>query len=220
MCLLAICDTKPMPKENFAKAFSSNSDGFGFAWVENKEVNYIKGMMDVKDAWEKYSAWIKEKAIYPHVVHFRLGKPFTAELTHPFEVSELSPLSIANKTTNEVLFHNGGVSGWKDRMFEAFVLAKSIPEGPIIDTRVIAMLYHHYGKRIFDYIDGKWVALGPKKLRIWGEFKEDNGIRYSNESYKPVKSYYQKKEDDFSKNLFNAYTDIDSFDKAIDEFIV
>jgi len=221
MCLLAICDSKPMPKENFAKSFSSNSDGVGFAWVQNKEVNYVKGLMTVKDAWEKYNAWVKEKLVFPHVVHFRCGKPFLSELTHPFEVSPLSPISLANKTKSEVLFHNGGVVGWKDRMFEAFILSKAIPDGPIIDTRVIAILYHHYGKRIFDFIDGKWVALGPTTLKTWGEFKEDDGVRYSNDSYKPVTRYIPARNDyNFQQEMFNAYSDTDSFDKMIDEFII
>jgi hypothetical protein len=211
-----------MPKEYFDKSFSSNSDGFGFAWVKDELTNYVKGMMKVEEAWKIYKAWIKEEAIFPHVVHFRCGKPTIPELTHPFEVSKLSPLSLATKTKNEVLFHNGGVTAWRDRMFEMFTLSKEIPEGPIIDTRVMAILYFHYGKRIFNFIDGKFVSIGPKSLNVFGEFKEDDGVRYSNDSYKPPKYNHTKDRGEWKYNqeMFNAYADIDSLDKAIDEFIV
>jgi hypothetical protein len=58
-------------------------------------------------------------------------------------------------------------------------------------------------------------------LKTWGEFKEDDGVRYSNDSYKPVTRYIPARNDyNFKQEMSNAYADTDSFDKMIDEFII
>lgn len=227
MCLLAICEKKPIEKEHFEKAFFTNDDGFGFAYRRDGKVHYFKGLMKVKEAWEFYNSWVKESVSYPHVIHFRLGKPTLPELTHPFEISSLSPLSLYNDTKGQLLFHNGVVSGWKDRMFEAFALSKKIPEGPMIDTRTIAILYHHYGQDIFRFIEGKWVVFSPTELKVFGEFTEDDGIQYSNSTYKPYT--YTKKNNQQSFNVYGSHNpmlaeskDVNLFDLSdyITEFIV
>ena len=216
MCLLALCKTSTIPKENFEKAFKTNDDGFGFAFRKNDKVVYFKGFMTVEDAWKNYSQFAREK-IFPHVIHFRMGKPTEAMLTHPFEVSDVSPLYLNNVTDNDVLFHNGVISGWRDRMFESFVLSRKIPEGPIIDTRVAAIWYHHFGKDIFRFIDGKFIVFGKDKLEIYGEFKEDEGILYSNDSYKPYKYTYTTRT--YNTGYQGGFDYMDYSD-IIDEFIV
>lgn len=214
MCLLAVCETNSLKKEYFDEAFKTNNDGFGFAFREKSgEIYYQKGHMEADEAWETYNKFVKEHLVYPHVVHFRLGNPVCEELTHPFEISETSELNIVNKFNGDVLFHNGVVTGWKDRLWDAFMLSRVIPDGKFSDTRVIAILYHHFGKNLFDFIDGKFVVFGKDKLEYYGEFSEEDGIKFSNKSYVPVTRYY-------SGNSSYTYRSTTTTSGVIDEFIV
>jgi len=212
MCLLAVCETNTIPEENFREAFKKNSDGFGFAFRNKDNVSYIKGMMTPDEAWKVYKEFAN-KPIFPHVIHFRLGKPTLDLLTHPFEVTENSELNTSNTVKHDLLFHNGVISCWKDRMWEMFSLIGKIPEGQIMDTRVAAILLKIYGKRIFEFIDGKFVIFGPKELDVIGSFETVNGIRYSNDSYKVFK-YVGTRNTWSYRNSFNWERD------EIDEFIV
>lgn len=224
MCLLAVCQTECIREENFREAFRVNSDGFGFAFRNKDKLTYVKGFMDVNDAWKNYKEFTKEK-IFPHVIHFRLGKPTLNVLTHPFEISEDSVLNLTNTIEGNVLFHNGVITGWRDRMYESFAFTGKIPEGPIIDTRVAAIWANKFGKRIFDFIDGKFVIFGPETLEMIGEFSTDRGVDYSNNSYKVIGKYYYSGTN-YSYGYHSGYTknprtEFNSWEKdKIDEFII
>ena len=225
MCLLAICDTKSMPKDYFEEAFESNKDGFGFAFREKGKITYKKGFMKIDEAWEAYSLFL-ENVVFPHVVHFRLGTPVCEELTHPFEITSLSELSLENTVDSEVLFHNGIVTGWRDRLWDWFAQEQYIPDGKISDTRVVAGLMSKYGDRIFEFITGKFVVFGDKRLETFGEFTNHEGIRYSNDSYKPKtyytstwgKAYQRPNSDIWNKNANHTNNQLPLY--LIDEFLI
>lgn len=215
MCLLALCVKKTIPKENFDESYKCNRDGFGMAWRESGKIAYMKGYMTVEEAWKAYTDFTKAK-IFPHVIHFRLGTPTLNLLTHPFEITHNSDLKLQNLTENNVLFHNGVVGGWKDRMWETFTLRGSIPDGKLIDTRVIAILMSYYGDKVFEFIDGKWIIFGPKRLTTIGDFVDDDGILYSNTSYKVVRHNYSS--NNRQGNLITHYDNNDTI--QIDEFVI
>ena len=165
MCLLAVCESGTLPEANFRSAFKINDDGFGFAFRHKDKLNYMKGFMDVDEAWGVYSAFSREP-IYPHVIHFRLGSPTVDLLTHPFDITIDSELKLTNSTDGNVLFHNGVISDWKDRVWDMFVAIGKIPEGPIIDTRMAAIMCAKFGEDIFRFINGKFVIFGPEDLTL------------------------------------------------------
>lgn len=221
MCLLAVCENGIMPEDNFREAFRINDDGFGFAWIFKGKLNYLKGFMDVDKAWDAYKAFSKEK-LFPHVIHFRLGSPTLDLLTHPFDITTDSELKLSNITTGNVLFHNGVIAGWKDRMWDAIASIKSIPKGPVIDTRVAAILCACYGEDVFRFIEGKFVIFGPDTLSRIGDFEEDTeipGIWFSNKSYK-VKKSYSNNNYNYNNNWMSGFRSNSLFsDKNIDDFI-
>lgn len=205
-----------MPEAYFEESFTCNRDGFGFAWREDGKVKFKKGYMKIHEAWAAYSEFCK-KPSFPHVVHFRLGSPVCQELTHPFIISESSELVLKGEADN-VMFHNGIVSGWKDRMWEMFFKLGYIPDGKISDTRIIAMMYHLFGENIFELIDGKFVAFGATKIKLYGKFEEEDGIWYSNNSYKP-RITYKRNYTEGQGDLY-GYTTGAEYNIIIDEFIV
>ena len=94
MCVIAACEKRPMTKDEFQNCFDSNSHGCGFAWRENGLVRMEKGFMDLESAWNFYETI---KNILPHVAHFRIrtAGDVCQQLTHPFIVSDCSPLILS-----------------------------------------------------------------------------------------------------------------------------
>jgi hypothetical protein len=231
MCIIAICDSLHLPKDNFKKCFTSNRDGFGFAWNENGKVQYIKGLMKEDEAWEIYSKFAK-KNLFPYILHFRLGSPVIPELTHPFIINEDSNLyldsSSARKkgeTFNNVLFHNGIISDWKVMLVNMFMHNGKIPYDEWSDTRMVAIMINKLGKDILNFVSGKYVIFGKDKMFVDGDFEEDKdlkGIRFSNSSYKVYRYKNEQKKDysNFHSNMQESLlSTADNLDK-LDMFIV
>jgi hypothetical protein len=191
MCVIAVCQLgQELTKKKFENCFKSNSHGFGMAWIDTKGLNFSKGLMDEKEAWEVYNEFKK----YAHVAHFRITSSggTCPELTHPFIVSADSPITKKGHGENlKVLFHNGTVSDWKDKVFSLAVHAGKYPKGKMSDTRMAAMAVHCLGEEVLEDFGGKFVVADKSGFNLYGEFeKDDEGIRYSNGSYKDVRTYY------------------------------
>lgn len=217
MCLLAVCNTEKIPKENFLEAAKRNSDGIGFAWFKDNKVYFNKGWMIDEQAYEYYDTI----DIFPHVVHFRLGSPTSNLLTHPFIVSKDSPL-ILEGAVEKVLFHNGILSYWRDAIIPTMLATKKVLEGEIIDTRLAAVWVSMLGNEILNCCSGKFAVMygKDKSIEFFGEFKEDKGVMYSNESYKVSKvTYYQQRsQSNVAIPLFNGYDT--KFPYEMQEFII
>ena len=170
-----------MKKHEFFEAFRCNDDGAGFSWyTSDGMISWKKGIMAVKDAWDFYETI----ETFPHICHFRKGDPTVPELTHPFICDEGSPLALEGTTNKPLLFHNGGISFWKDKFFSYVISRREIPEGHWSDTRLLACLYHDLGKRIMEFVDGKFAVMSTTGIENYGSFDEDNKILYSNNTYK------------------------------------
>ena len=141
MCLLAICNTRKIDEPEFRESFRCNGDGAGFAWKEDGLLHYKKGFMTVNKAWEFYESL----NVLPHISHFRLGSPKTADLTHPFICDEESPLALDGETDKPLVFHNGSLYSWKDKLFAYFLNKGKIIDGDWSDTRLIACLVETLG---------------------------------------------------------------------------
>lgn len=196
MCVIAVCQTRGMTDREIRDAFDMNDDGAGFAWSdENNNLNFRKGFMRAADILSAYKELGMRKKL-PHVVHFRNAtSAVVPELTHPYIVSENSevlddehePL-ITYSGTSPLLFHNGVLGNWRSEMLDFFMTNKlHVPDGQWSDTRFMAILCHHLGKNVLGMLSaGKFVFMTNDIIDVIGDFTNDNGILYSNLSYKKV----------------------------------
>jgi hypothetical protein len=238
MCIIAICETNTLPKEEFYECFKCMKDGFGFSWRDNDNVKFVKGIMKVDESWEIYEDFIKgDKNVFPHVLHFRLGSPVIPELTHPFIISENSELWLNakknknNKVFDSVLFHNGIIPNWKDMLINTFIANGKIPAGEWSDTRMAAILVNKLGENVLDYLSGKYVMMTPTEIITSGDFITDDklpGIRFSNKSYLVTRRVdnnwsrwpFKQQEEFKPKNYNNTLFTLNKTLEEVDVFIV
>lgn len=220
MCVLIACRNK-LDKDTFERCFNKNKDGFGFAWKEGENVRYIKGLMELDNAWEEYNEHNFERLFdgtnYTHVAHFRLGSPVCPELTHPFIISKTSAETINYTGRDRVLFHNGTITGWKDNLIAMYLKIGQIPKGKMSDTRWASIMISILGDDFLNVVNGKFIILGPNYMVIHGDFEEHNGNKFSNDSYKKMivpatYSYYNKHKPELNK----TYEDLED----VQEFVI
>lgn len=171
-------------KETLERCFNANPDGAGFMYVDNKELHMTKGYFTFNKFWDAYKKHSNKQA----VIHFRIkthGK-IDEHNCHPFMI---------NKSIGFV--HNGIISGFG--------------EGDKSDT-------NHFNEEIIKPLVAKWgnlslfqpaikslieARIGYSKLifldrhgnyDIFNESKGqwDDGVWYSNGSYKPVMKFESK----------------------------
>jgi Glutamine amidotransferases class-II len=83
MCMAIYKPTGKQIKRKYLKnAFNANPHGCGIAWVENGEINILKGMWTFDKFWAEYQA--REK--HPMLIHFRFATHGEKNETncHPF----------------------------------------------------------------------------------------------------------------------------------------
>lgn len=197
MCLISVCRKRGLSEEEINNGFEKNSDGAGFARNTGKAVSYVKGFMSVDSFKEAYFGK-KLNEMLPHIVHFRKtsGTNTIPGLTHPFIISENSELSLQYKGCESILFHNGTMSQWKEKMFNFYMQrGTKIPSGTFSDTRFIAILTNYLGTGVLHLIDDKFVVVSPKKVSMIGKFTEEDGILFSNSTYKAGGYSYQNGEE-------------------------
>jgi len=177
MCVIAICEEGlKLDNATFKACFEANSHGAGFAWMEGGELHWSKGHMTSREAWKKY------KALYdfPHIAHFRLSSSggICKELTHPFMITEESPIEMEGHGQNKLLFHNGTVSNWREMLMIMAFNARKYPDGKISDTRVMAMAVSILGDKVLD--TSKYVIASPTEFITYGNWEKKDGIYFSN----------------------------------------
>jgi len=196
MCiaLFKLNDTKCPSIDILRNCWDSNPDGAGFAFpVEGNQVKIVKGFMhwqDFEDAWEKYKKHydLDHRSV---LLHFRISTGGRgAGNTHPFAI--MGDTEILHQTrliTDYAVIHNGIIS---------LTSSKARQEPNSSDTLVfcrdymtlIAQNKQWFKRRSNIELLG---LLAQSKLAIMngrGEvihtdgFTEDNGVWYSNTSYK------------------------------------
>jgi glutamine amidotransferase len=168
---------KTISEEILKECYRSNSDGAGFMYVQNKSLYVEKGFFTFDDFYEAYK-YHENKQV---VLHFRIKThgPVVAENCHPFNINK-----------GLAFVHNGIISGFGShdysdtRAFNNEILKplvskwgnlsifqpaiKSLLESRIGYSKLI-FLDRHGNVNIFNESKGAW----------------DDGIWYSNNSYKP-----------------------------------
>lgn len=188
MCLILVAlDSKPS-LEIVRKAYKDNDDGVGIAWIKNGKACYEKGLF-----LAELEAKLDSLEL-PFALHFRAssigGKGIF--LTHPFEISEHSPLNLKGENNDSVLMHNGTYKDWDIALAAAGIEIPESDKMPVSDSRAFAMilskLNNDQQKKFLDKINQKFVIIdGPlNKFRIFGDFTFENGMWFSNLKWKPI----------------------------------
>jgi hypothetical protein len=190
MCVIAVSPAgEKVAREVFERMWRANDDGFGLMYRARGGIGILKGILNMEEAW----AWYERLPDgVPHVVHFRLATHggVRPELTHPFIVSEDSPLVRFGLINEPVLAHNG--------IWAAHALRGSGLKlrGPKSDSRVLAawlgrlarerpieeVLWEKYYEiaaagRVVVVEPGSW------KIYLLGGWIEDGPFWFSNRSY-------------------------------------
>lgn len=186
MCIIAICQKRKLTDDEIKNCFERNPHGAGLAYYDNETVYYKKGLMSKYDLIKEY----EKIDIFPHVVHFRIGTSGanSPDLTHPFIVSEKSPLQLNYEGPESVLFHNGIYSEWQS--LETVLSSAGITlKGDRNDTRIIAAWISRFGPKIIKNIMGKYVIVKNNEIVYYGKMDDVDGILFSNDGYKPLYGY-------------------------------
>lgn len=207
-----------MPKEEYiANMFSANNDGAGLMYAANGKVNIEKGFMEYETFAKRLNEIskvidLRNTAV---VMHFRITthggtKP---ENCHPFPVTDsIGLLKKIRCRTNLGVAHNGiidvtprskDISDTMEYIAGRLApLKRAIPRF-YTNKDLMQMIYHG--------IQSKMVFLTPNnELFYIGDFVTEDGIKYSNSSYK-----YKK----LLRN-FPYYFESDLLDNYIEDYYV
>lgn len=208
MCIIAIAADRRLTTKEIENCFKANGDGVGIAWATPEgKVHIEKGFMTLDEFKQFYINDIP----LPHVVHFRIATSgeVNREMTHPYLMTPESELVISGDLDTAVLFHNGVIYDWKNLLVN-MVTSKQIekmPKGPMNDTRTAAIMASvpTIGDEILAVLSGKFVKVSPDGfVTRWGDFKEVNGVYFSNDSYKDtIYNYSNTKNTCFNYNRKN-----------------
>jgi hypothetical protein len=198
MCVIAVSLGEKVSREVFERMWRSNNDGFGMMYRSRGGVGIVKGIMDEEEAWEAYARLPEGVA---HVLHFRLATHggVRPELTHPFVVSEESPLIEGGVVAEPVLAHNGvwGLYAAKQRELRL--------GGPVSDSRVLAAWVGRLARErpLREVLEqnyheiasaGRVVVVDPTTWRIHvvGDWIREGPFLFSNGSYREDRFLFSK----------------------------
>ena len=182
MCLLiSQTNSKPIKRELLENADCSNPDGMGFAYADNGQIQ-VEKFRDFKPFYKAYKSAVKRCGkVSNFIVHFRFsthGVNTGLFNIHPFRVNE------------RLVFAHNGVLDVDDhkkksdtRVFNETILQKLKPN--FLNSSAVCSLIEGFigsDKLVFLNNDGKNTIINEKRGH-W-----DNGVWYSNSSYKPYKA--------------------------------
>lgn len=225
MCIIIAKDKNGrLPSEEELKnSFEYNSDGAGFMYIKNGKVVIDKGYMTYNAFLKHYKKLLEEFDNFKNkslVIHCRIGTSGKniKENTHPYPISDNKRHLRAKHLSNEEIgiVHNGIISGYGT--------ATGLNDTQEFIIKYLYPLYSHY-KDFYKNSDimygiekitnSKFVILdSTDTLYYVGEFVDDKGLYFSNESYKPYKyisTYYNTKYDykDWYDDLYTQQKELD-----------
>lgn len=199
MCIIVAKEkgVKLPSKETLETCFKRNSDGAGFMYVQDGKVVIDKGYMDFKSFYKRikklqkrFKSDLTDKAL---VMHFRIGTSGENDkaTTHPFPISSNSEdLRKTYFKTDLGMAHNGiisnyvygkGLSDTQNFVKDFVSVLKDLDNKFLLNKRVINLLDKTCGSKLC-FLDNK------ENIYYIGDFVEDEGIKYSNTTYKVVKA--------------------------------
>lgn len=199
--------------------FKHNPDGSGFAYLNKGSVVYKKGFMTFeafKNALDNLNI-NKQKATM--VFHFRIGTSGTNSkgLTHPFKICDDTNTMKATEGKGSVLFHNGVLYDYnpsrdnKEDVNDTMIFTKTVinklPKDWEENKAIVGLV-----KKAIDH--NKLAILKPRGLTLIGDFSKEDGVYYSNQSYKEYDSVYTY----YPRHNRYGYYDFNSYDDDYDDY--
>lgn len=210
MCIIAVKDkgVKFPEYDIMEECFFNNPDGAGYMVAGNGKVEIHKGFMTFQEFYQEIKTVPDD---LPVIMHFRIGTHGgnIPQNTHPFPVKQsLKALKNTDINCKIGVAHNGIIGG-------------VYPRSGISDTMeyIYTRLYPAF-KAVPDFlnipalrdmlegdISSKMAFLDSTgKITLIGDFIEDNGIYYSNSTYKPFKwKRYSYFDDDYYNGKYSNY---------------
>ena len=225
------CDRLPTIGE-LTNCFEYNRDGAGFMYVDKRRVIIEKGFMHLdgfinrfQELCKKYNDF-KQKAL---VIHCRIGTSSgnTPENTHPYAITTKEKrLHKLYDETDLAVVHNGIISSYtpKDRGASVNDTQKFILEylAPIHKHYKTAYKMDKFRDGIKSITNSKFVFLDKEERTYYvGDFVNENGLKFSNTTYKDIKTYYSnycnwswKKSSDY---YYDDFDDMDATETIEDD---
>lgn len=199
MCIIAIkpAGTKLPEEKIIERMWNNNDDGAGMMYPSAGKVQIDKGYMTYdafKGALEKLSKSIDTTAT-PIILHFRIGTSGgnTPENTHPFPICEsLGALKKLRIKTTLGVAHNGMIdiiprkkemSDTMEYIISQLAPLQALKRDFYKDNNGQKLVYNATGSKLA-FLDGQG------HIETVGKFLEDDGILYSNDSYKYARFNY------------------------------
>lgn len=167
MCVISVCREDRLTPRMVDKMWSDSPHMGGVAWrapVKGVDHVFWKKGLTLKEMHD-----VAQSVPLPAVFHFRkqtVGGE-CPELNHPFPVTRKVETLLEGHTQGGVLFHNGTLQNWEDRLLKACVDFKlSIPDDELSDSRAIAFLTSIYGKNYMNLLpdNQRGVYFSPTEL--------------------------------------------------------
>lgn len=179
MCVIIAAITGKPTLKTIEKCDKANPHGIGIAARDGGKVHYFKGMAP-QEAFE-----VSQTVSLPFVMHFRLASAGSSDditLNHPFPISKAA-YPTKHGVSEKVLFHNGHILNWEDKLFSFLTSKGRHFSGSWSDTRLCALIANYYGEDTLAALfpSQKFVTFSANSLRFFGDWeKEENGMVFSN----------------------------------------
>lgn len=224
MCIIAYKpNNTKMPDYDILKTmFERNPDGSGFMLIKQNKVHIEKGFMDFKSFYKALKRYKNEWYNKPFVLHFRISTQagVNKECCHPFPLTDnMAVLKKLHYDSNIGIAHNGIICLTSN-------YSKNVTHSDTMEfiTDYLSLIiqtkdyYKHKPtlKLIEKLADSKLAILDSTgHCELIGNFIKDNGIYYSNDTYKKrayVWSYPKKSENSKSYKCYGSYDDYYGYD--------
>lgn len=215
MCIIIAKDKiGRLPTEKELKnAFEYNNDGAGFMYVDNGKVVIDKGYMTYDSFLKHYKSLLNKYNNFKNkslVIHCRIGTSGrnTKGNTHPYPITDNQKALKTRHLSREPIgiAHNGIIRGYGT--------ATGLNDTQEYISKYLYPLYFHYRDfyknkdmlyQIEQATNSKFAILDKNdKIYYVGEFIDDNGLNFSNNTYKMESCYsYRFSYTDWYDELYN-----------------
>ncbi len=223
MCIICVKNkNSAMPSSDIiTQMWESNPDGAGMCWSDGNKVHIEKGFMSLDKLLGRLNNLHDMLTESPVILHFRIATHgrISPQNTHPFPISDnIKELTKRRYTTDLAIAHNGVIDivprkGISDTM--EYIMTRLYPikkKNPLFYQNEL------YLDNIEREIRSKMAIMnGYGNIKLIGKFTVDNGIYYSNSSYKAQKYCKIFSTEQELMPLYNGYLIMDGLMYDLDE---
>ena len=191
MCIIVIKPAgQKVTKKILENCFENNSDGAGFMYPLQGQVQYQKGFMTFPEFWDAWSETRDKLSLNRHLVVFHFRIATAGEVSpgqcHPFPItSDIQKMQETQGQCNMAIAHNGILLGWgQGDISDTMELVRDVLSLPAVQRTIT---YPKVQELITRYINGSKIAIlqGNGNLITLGEgWVEKKGLQFSNHGYK------------------------------------